>query len=43
MAETSLRKRQARVYLKIARRQLGMAEALLEKSGHYTPTSSMER
>ena len=31
MAETSLWKRQARVYLKIARRQLGMAEALLEK------------
>ena len=31
MAKTSLLKRQAEVYLRIAHRQLGMAEALLEK------------
>jgi HEPN domain-containing protein len=31
MVKTSLLKRQAKVYLKIAHRQLAMAEALLEK------------
>ena len=46
MVKTSLLERQAKVYLKIARRQLAMAEALLEKGFyegavfHFSSTAS---